>query len=141
MKFDRPVVYVSVDSLLVPSDKHDTFLDAGIAEYAAPFMNWCAGTYRTILLSDRPVAHATYLFRHLGLSPAAVPIKPYLGLKIDNIDPQSNFYLIDDALIPGEVSWFLEHGLQDRLIGVNPHIGVSLETRHTLEARTHARRR
>lgn len=137
MKTASPMVYVSADALVVPSDHPDHFLEAGIAPYAAGFMNWCCGTYRTVLLCDWPLAQATYLVDKLGVPPQSLPIRTYYGSKVDSLNLDSNFFLIDDALIPGEVSWFLEHGLQSRIIGVNPYVGVSLETRRALQERTH----
>ena len=134
---DRGIlVYVSTDALLIPSDSPDHVLDVGISDYAKPFMHWCSSNYRTYLITDMPVAHAKYLLNKLELRENAVIIKFCGTLKTDCIEPSRNTFLIDDALVPGEVSWFLEHGLQDQLIGVDPHTGVSPATRQTLEART-----
>lgn len=135
MRTSSALVYVSSDALVVPSDNPDTVLDAGIAPYARPFMHWCAGTYKTVLLTDLPTAHARYLLNKLALREDQVVLRFFHGLKTDYLRPDSNCYLIDDALIPGEVSWFLEHGLQDHLIGVDPHTGVSPTTRQQLEER------
>jgi hypothetical protein len=135
MNTSKPLVYVSTDALLVPSEHPDAVLECGIAEYAKSFMHWCTGHYSTVLLTDLPVAHARYLISRLRLMEDQLPMKFYYGAKTDRLPTGGNFFLIDDALIPGEVSWFLEHGLQDQLIGVDPHTGVSPMTRQTLEER------
>ncbi len=135
MKTDRVMVYVASDALLVPSDDADHVLNCGISSYAKPFMHWCASHYTTVLLTDMPVAHVKYLLNKLMLREDQLSLRFYHGLKTDYLRPDRGCYLVDDALIPGEVSWFLEHGLQDQLIGVDPHTGVSPMTRQTLEER------
>jgi hypothetical protein len=135
MRPNSAVVYVSSDAILCPSDKPDPVLETGISTYAKPFMYWCSGLYTTILLTDLPAAHAKYLLNRLGLREDQVLIRFYHGAKTDSIRPEKNIYMIDDALIPSEVSWFLEHGLQDHIIGVDPHTGVSPATRQALEER------
>lgn len=136
MKTDRPVVYVTSDALLVPSSEPDHLLDAGIAPYGPAFMTWCCSVYNTVLLTDLPMAYVRRLLHALKIDKMNIVVKPFSTSKVSALNPRENYYLIDDALIPSEVSWFLEHGFQDRLIGVDPHTGVSPATRQTLEART-----
>lgn len=135
MRPGSALVYVSSDALLVPSELPDNVLETGIASYAKPFLHWCSSLYTTVLLTDLPAAHAKYLLNRLGLREDQVLIKFYHSSKTDSMRPERNVYLIDDALIPSEVSWFLEHGLHDHIIGVDPHTGVSPATRQQLEER------
>jgi hypothetical protein len=133
-------VYVAMEALQAPGGPVEPTLGYSISSYAKPFMHWCASNARTVLLTDDPLPHALLLLRHLGVE-GAVPVRAFESSKAEIFNPHEDFYLVDDALIPSEVSWFAEHGLGDRVISVNPATGVAPQTKQRLEARLHERRR
>ena len=124
-------IYVNMDALLVRSDEPDPHLGAGIAPYANAFMRWAAQHGHVCLLTDGPLSHAMYLAGRIG-NPS---VRGFTLSKTELLDPHQDVYLVDDALIPSEMSWFAEHGLHHRVITVNPREGVTAATKDKLEAR------
>lgn len=133
-------IYVAMDTLLAPSDHPDNNLRAGIAPYAKPFITWAATQGKVVVLTDGPLSHAMYLLQKLNCADLAT-IRSFEVSKVENLHTDEPFYLVDDALIPGEVSWFLEHGHQDRLISVLPHHNVTPDTKKKLEEKLRERRK
>jgi hypothetical protein len=54
---------------------------------------------------------------------------------VEALAHHKDFYWVDSELIPHEVSWLAQHGHVDRLLSVDPVIGVSTDTKKALEAR------
>lgn len=123
-------IYISMNTLLAPSEHPDPHLGVGISHYAKPFVAWCKTQGTVCLLTDSPLAHAVYLAEKLG----GMPVRSFDLSKTDLLDRHKDFYLVDDGLIPGEVSWFAEHGLASRVVSVDNH-GVTPATRDALAAR------
>lgn len=134
-------IYVSLDALTSATGSVDPNLMHGVASYAQPFLHWCAEQGRTVLLTDRPLAHAFRLLAQLNADNGTVSVRTFDSSKTEILRSSEDFYLVDDALIPGEASWFTEHGLGDRIIAVDPHTGVTPETRRRLEEKFHGRRK
>ncbi len=124
------IIYISMDTLLVPSEKPDLHLGTGISGYAKPFLTWAADHGRPVILTDGPLAHAVYLVDKLGAK-GKVAVRGFDMNKTDLFTSHDDFYLVDDALIPSEISWFTEHGLGHRVIPCGPH-GVSERVRDAL---------
>lgn len=131
-------IYVSMSTLLVPNDHPDQQLHAGIAPYARPFLTWAADQGKVVLLTDGPLASAIHLLERLDCS-GKVSIATFESSKTEKISPDERFFWVDDFLIPGEVSWLLEHQHQGRVIAVQPHKGVTPETKQALDAKIHTR--
>lgn len=135
----KPRIYVSMSALLVPSDHPDQMLRAGIAPYARAFMTWASEHGRVVLLTDAPLAAAAHLLEKIDCT-NRVTIGTFEASKVEQMRPDDAFYWVDDGLIPGEVSWLLEHGRQDRLISVSMHKGVTPETKTALEQKMRGHR-
>lgn len=125
-------IYISFDALLVPSDKPSEVLRAGIAPYAKSFITWAATQGRVVILTDGPLSHPMHLLQHIKCADLA-SIRSFEVSKTETLRHDEPFFLVDDALIPGEVSWFMEHGHQDRIIPVSPREGVTPRTKQLLE--------
>jgi len=129
----KPTIYVGLEALQVHSDKPDPYLGFGVAAYTAPFLSWAATRGRVCILTDGPVQLVMHLLNTLKLTASNIAIKSYGTNKTDVLRTDEPFVLVDDALIPGEVSWFMEHGLGDRLVSVSPLTGVTPETKSRVE--------
>lgn len=125
-------IYVSLDALLIPSEKPDPHVGTGIAPYAQAFLTWASTQGRTVLLTDRPLPYAARVLKTIGCEDK-IPIRGFEVSKTELLDHKDDFYLVDDMLIPGELSWFSEHGLSDRLVAVSPYKGPTPETKAALE--------
>lgn len=131
-------VYVAMETLFAPGAPVEPTLGYGIAPYAKPFMHWCAHNARTVLLTDGPLPHAFRLLAHLGVE--GVSVRAFESSKAELLNPREDFYLVDDTMIPSEVSWFSEHGMGDRVVSVDPHTGVTVRTKEKLEGKLHRRK-
>ena len=129
----KTTIYVGLEALQVPSDRPDPYLGFGVAAYAAPFLSWAATRGRVVILTDGPVQHVLHLLRTMKLPDSAVSVKMYGSSKVEALHTGEPFILVDDALIPSEVSWFLEHHLGDRVVSVNHTTGVTQETKAHVE--------
>lgn len=125
-------IYVAMDALLAPSDKPDPHLGTGIAPYAKPFLTWATTHGRPVVLTDGPLSHAVYLVDKLDVK-GKVAVRGFDMSKTELFSPHEDFYLVDDALIPSEISWFAEHGLGHRVIPCGAH-GVTEQARDALHA-------
>lgn len=123
----KPILYVALHGpILVPSlDEQDAFLRKKIAPYAKPFMHWAKEHFDVRWLSETGARDAVYTASRLALPADAVPVTPFQDSKVERISPRENFYWIDGALIPSEASWLAEHGCHDRLLQVDPLVGVT----------------
>lgn len=134
---DRPKLFVGLDGpVLVPGDimTRDEYLGAAIAPYARPFMHWATQHFDVHWLSDRGAAAATYITQLLGLPADKVRIAGFMDSKVEALEPHKNFFWVDSELIPHELSWLAQHGHVDRLISVDPSVGVSTDAKKALEA-------
>jgi hypothetical protein len=130
---NKPTLYVALQGpLLIPSDKPHPYLEAGIAEYAKSFLSWAKEHFGVQVLTDDSLRKVHTLTEHLSLPPDAALPRGFDFNKTDVMDPASNFYWVDSALIPSEISWLYEHKLQDRLLTVDPAVGVTPEHRRIL---------
>jgi hypothetical protein len=123
---------------LVPaanSHERDEYLGAAIAPYAKSFLHWATQHFDVRWLSDRGAASSIYTAKLLSLPSDSVHIAGYTDSKIEAIAPHHDFYWVDSELIPHEVSWLAQHGHVDRLISVDPMVGVSTDAKAALEAR------
>lgn len=123
----KPVLYVGLDGpILIPShDRQDVFLQRGIADYAKPFMHWAKEHFDVRWLADSGPRDAFYTARRLSLPDDAVSAASFSLNKTDAINPRDDFYWLDGALIPDEVTWLQRHGHEGRFIQVDSRVGVT----------------
>lgn len=134
----KPKLFIGLDGpVLIPANVHnrDEYLGAAVAPYAKSFLHWATQHFDVHWLSDRGVGPATYVASLLSLPSSAVRIAGYVDSKIDALKHHKDFYWVDSELIPHEVSWLAQHGHVDRLIPVDPEVGVSTDSKAALEAR------
>lgn len=136
----KPTLYVGLDGpLLVPAKHQDTFLKAGIAEYAKPFLHWATNRFDVRYLTDRSPGEAFHLSSLLSLPDDAIPVHGFEVSKTEVIKPGHDFYWLDAELIPKEVAWLAEHGHLNRFLAVDPMVGVRPEHKAALELLTKKR--
>lgn len=134
----KPKLFIGLDGpVLVPADANDRdeYLGAAVASYAKPFLHWATQHFDVRWLSDRGGPHAHYVTRLLSLPENRIRIAGFHDSKVEALAPHKDFYWVDSELIPGEVSWLAQHGHADRLIQVDPVLGVSADVKKALEAR------
>ena len=140
----KPVLFVGLDGpVLVPStgpSDRDEYLGASVASYAKPFLHWATQHFDVRWLSDRGAPPAAYVTGLLSLPSDKIHIAGYTDSKVDALAPHQNFYWVDSELIPHEVAWLTQNGHMERLVPVDPQIGVSPDTKKVLEARAFGRR-
>ena len=135
----KPKLFLALDGpVLIPSSLHDrdAYLGASVAPYAKAFLHWASQHFDVRWLSDRGAAPAAYVANLLSLPADKIRIAGYLDSKVEAISPHHDFYWVDSELIPHEVSWLAQHGHVDRLITVDPSVGVSTDVKKALEMRT-----
>jgi len=135
----KPKLFIGLDGpVLVPStDAHarDEYLGASVAPYARAFLHWATQHFDVRWLSDRGAGPAVYVSSLLSLPADKVHIAGFLDSKVEALAPHKDFYWVDSELIPHEVSWLAQHGHVDRLLTVDPDVGVSTDTKKALEMR------
>jgi hypothetical protein len=135
---NKPKLFLALDGpVLIPSSLHDrdAYLGSAVAPYAKAFLHWATQHFDVRWLSERGPAHAAYVANLLSLPADRIPFAGYLDSKVEAISPHKDFYWVDSELIPHEVSWLAQHGHVDRLITVDPSVGVSTDVKKALEAR------
>jgi hypothetical protein len=130
---NKPVLFVGLDALLVPSDTPDPVMAAGFAEHARAFLTWATQRYDVRILSDRNPQDVFYMLRKLGVSGDAVSVSNFHDSKVPAIEGNREFHWIDSILIPSEFSWLLQNGHTHRYMSVDPEYGVGLEHKSWLE--------
>lgn len=137
----RPTLYIGLHGpLLVPAAKPNEYLGAGIADYAKPFLTWAKDRFDIQVLTDENLRHVHHLTEHLGLPADKINPRGFETSKVEVMQPGTDFYWVDAALIPGELSWLTEHGHYDRFLAVDPTVGVTPRHKDVLEGLTRNRR-
>lgn len=140
----KPKLFIGLDGpVLVPATsahERDEFLGAAVAPFAKSFLHWATQYFDVRWLSERGIGPATYVSSLLSLPSDKIRVAGYVDSKIEALSPHKDFYWVDSELIPHEVSWLAQHGHVDRLISVDPVIGVSTDVKKALEARVAPKR-
>jgi len=135
----KPKLFLALDGpVLVPATnthERDEYLGAAIAPYAKSFIHWAAQHFDVRWLSDQGAAPAIYVASLLSLPADKVHVAGFVDSKVEALAAHKDFYWVDSELTPHEVSWLAQHSHMDRLITVDPLIGVSMDAKKALETR------
>lgn len=132
---NKPVLFLGLDTLLIPGDDVDRVLGAEIAPHAKPFLTYAAAHFDVRVLSDRNPRDVFYLIRKLGLSQDSVSVLPFYDSKVPAVQGAGRFLWIDTILIPSEVGWLAQYGHTDRFMSVDPEKGVGPEHKTWLDTK------
>lgn len=130
----RPILYVGLDGpILIPHEDPDPLLGMKLAEYAKSFLHWAHDNFRVRFVTDRSPGHAFRVLQLVGLPADSIPAHTFDVSKTEVMSSSENFYWVDGALIPHELSWLAEHGNTNRFLSVSPRTGVTPEHKKKLE--------
>ena len=130
----KPILYVDMEGPIITPGGHDNHrVGGGISDYAHNFMHWAIGKFDVRWLTCGSPRTAFHVANILKLPDDAIPFTSFRVVKTDAIDPKSNFCWLDNVLIPSEVDWVARHGHAERVITVDPLVGVQPEHRAKLE--------
>jgi hypothetical protein len=125
-----------MDAVLIPTSQTDLpFNGRAPSPYTKAFTHWAVEHFHPVWLTDESPRTAFMINDHLGLKEHDIPVLTFDTLKTESLDPKSHFYLVDDALTPGEISWFMEHKRGDSVIPIHPREGITPTTKQQLEER------
>jgi hypothetical protein len=131
----KPILFISMEALLVPGETVEPILRAEIAPFAKAFMHWATQHFQVQLLTERNPREAFHLIDVLGLPEDSVPVKTFLDSKTEAMSHKDNFYWIDSILIPAEVTWLSQHNLTARFKSVEPENGITIEHKNWLTSK------
>jgi hypothetical protein len=131
----RPILYLDVDGVLLGAagraGEGQSGLGTALARHAEEFLAYCTTQCDCYWLTTHcregdagPVMR--YLARYAGeialVLAAAVKPTAWCTLKTEVIDPESDFYVVDDGLLQVEQEWLAVHGVRDRWIETDTRI-------------------
>jgi len=132
----KPTLYLSLDAVLIPTSDTDlSFNGRAPSAYTRAFVHWALEKFHVVWLTDESPQLAFRLNELLGVPSHSIPVATFSVSKTDVFNLKTEFYLIDDALIPGEIAWLAQHGRGNCVVATHPRDGVTPETKRQLEAR------
>ena len=111
-------LFIDIDGVLFGEYDGYYQLRPGVAS----FFVWAAGCgFQTEFLTCWSWPRVQTMLESLYIDRRSLKLgyRTWYNQKTDGIDPKENFWLIDDHLLPGEVSQLCAWGLEDRYLQVN----------------------
>ena len=127
----RPILFIDVDGVLLRRQKPGIFDVFDLAPGCLEFLEWATARFRCFWLTSRARTGwpdgIRRAFRAAGAVLAEprwailelIESAPWTAHKCEAIDPNSDFWWIDDDPTAHDRGWLRAHGCEDRLIEIS----------------------